>query len=133
MTDALSGLRAMIVEDEALIAMHIEDVLEELGVRIVGRFRTVGDALASVDAVAPDLALLDVNLGEGVTSLPIAEHLSLRGVPFAFLTGYGRSPVTEGFPGVEVLSKPIDDIRLGEVVMRLASQSRIATRSAEGK
>lgn len=123
MTDALAGLRALIVEDEALIAMHIEDVLEERGLLIVGRFRNVADALACIDDAPPDIALLDVNLGEGMTSLPIAEHLSLRGVPFAFLTGYGQSGVTERFPDAEVLSKPVDDSRLGEAVRRLAARA----------
>lgn len=133
MRDALAGLRALVVEDEALIAMHIEDALEELGLLIVGRFRTVADALAVIDDARPDLALLDVNLGNGATSLPIAEQLHLRGVPFAFLTGYGPSAVTEEFPDAEVLSKPIDSIRLGQVVSRLAARSRPAPRPSAQK
>ncbi|MBW3536028.1 MAG: baseplate J/gp47 family protein, partial [Gemmatimonadetes bacterium] len=38
-------------------------------------------------------ALLDVNLGHGQTSYPVAEVLAARGIPFAFLTGYGATNV----------------------------------------
>jgi AmiR/NasT family two-component response regulator len=123
MTIQLQGLRALILEDEALIAMDIEDTLEKLGLEIMGWHRTVEGALAQIDEVAPDLALLDINLGNGVTSLPVAQYLKNCRVPFAFLTGYGRSALLGDFPDVDVLSKPLDEARLIEVLRRLAVQS----------
>lgn len=123
MTNQFHGLRALILEDEALIAMDIEYTLEGLGFEIAGWFRTVEEAVTHIDDVAPDLALLDVNLGAGVTSLPVAQHLRHHRVPFVFLTGYGRSPLLENFPDVEVLSKPLDEALLIDVVTRLAGLS----------
>src|SRR5690554_4544974 len=100
----LDGFRVMVVEDEALIAMHLEDILEDMGLKVVGRFRAAEPALVFIDGAALDVAVLDVNLGGGTTSFPIAEKLAERQIPFLFLTGYGDSRVGEQFPDAQVLA-----------------------------
>lgn len=99
--------RVMIVEDEALVAMMVEDLLGDLGCEIVGSFGAVGDALGFLDQDPPGLdgAVLDVNIG-GEMVFPVAEQLRRRGVPFVFATGYGDLP-RKGFESVEVIAKPI--------------------------
>ena len=49
-----------------------------------------------------DFALLDVNLGDGETSFATAEILRARGVPFAFVTGYGDQGVRPDLRNVPV-------------------------------
>ncbi|ADG08704.1 response regulator [Caulobacter segnis] len=100
--------KVMIVEDEALVAMMVEDMLGDLGCEIAGSFGAVGDAMAWLvggDA-SPDGAVLDVNIG-GEMVFPVAEELRERGVPFVFATGYGDLP-RAGFESIEVLAKPIN-------------------------
>jgi DNA-binding response OmpR family regulator len=80
--------RILIVEDEPVLAMLIEDMVEELGYQPVGPAMTIEAALALSAADALDGAILDMNLGGGVPSTPIAEKLKSRGVPFIFATGY---------------------------------------------
>jgi DNA-binding response OmpR family regulator len=80
-----SGWRILVMEDDGLLAMHISDTLDELGQIVVGPARTVEDALAIMENERIDMALLDVNLGNGETSYPVADILSRQGVPFAFL------------------------------------------------
>ena len=99
--------RVMIVEDEALVAMMVEDMLDDLGCEVAGSFGAVRDALAWLGGnPPPDGAVLDVNIG-GEMVFPVAEQLRERGVPFVFATGYGDLP-REGFESIEVLAKPIN-------------------------
>lgn len=119
-TDDRSGWRVLVIEDDGLIAMDISDTLDQLGHVVVGPMRTVESALATIDNEVVDLALLDVNLGYGETSYPIAEALRQRGVPFAFLTGYGEADLDASFRDRPVLSKPIDEKILSQILRKLS-------------
>jgi CheY-like chemotaxis protein len=107
MTAALSGLRLLVVEDEAMVAMMIEDMLADLGcvvVEVAGTL-TQGLAVAKDPAIELDGAILDVNLG-GDKVYPVAEALAARGVPFIFSTGYGVAGIEKSFAHVATLAKP---------------------------
>jgi CheY-like chemotaxis protein len=108
----LRGRKVLVVEDEALIAMLTCDYLEELGCSVVGPFATSDKAMAALEKEAVDLAILDVNLGSGRTSFPVAHALRERSTPFMFATGYGSSGVREEFPTAPVLAKPFTDTQL---------------------
>lgn len=97
--------RALIVEDEALVLMMLEDILGEFDHEIVASFARLEDALPFAQEESFDFAVLDLNLN-GKSSLPIAEVLQRRGVPFLFATGYGASPLGEQFTGVPTVTKP---------------------------
>lgn len=84
-----AGLRVLIVEDEAFIAMDIEQMLLELGCEVIATASTVDGALAHVRRGGIDGALLDSNL-HGLSILPVAEELTAAAVPFILLTGYSR-------------------------------------------
>jgi CheY-like chemotaxis protein len=104
--DHLRGLRLLLVEDEAIVAMMLEDMLADLGCVVVGVAGSVASGLAMADEAAPlDGAVLDVNLG-GEAVYPIAEALRARGVPFVFSTGYAGAGVAAAYAGVPVLAKP---------------------------
>ncbi|HWU78562.1 MAG TPA: response regulator [Caulobacter sp.] len=100
--------KVMIVEDEALVAMMVEDMLGDLGCEVAGSFGAVDDALAWLRSgePSPDGAVLDVNIG-GEMVFPVAEALREQGVPFVFATGYGDLP-RQGFESIQVLAKPIN-------------------------
>ncbi len=116
---SLKGQRVLVVEDEALIAMLTCDYLEELGCSIVGPVATADKALAAIEGEPVDLAVLDVNLGNGRTSFPIAKALSERSTPFMFVTGYGSSGAREEFPDARVLAKPFSDAQLAKELAAL--------------
>jgi len=97
-----------VVEDESLVAMVLEDMLDEFGCEMLGPATNVADALAFAERGGFDLALLDVNLGDGVTSFVIADRLRAMAVPFAFVTGYGLDGVRPDLRDAPVLSKPIE-------------------------
>jgi CheY-like chemotaxis protein len=131
MPERVTGLRLLVVEDEALVAMLIEDILLDLDCVVIGPVGTVAQALALLHREEIDGALLDVNLGGGERSYPVADALAARDVPFVFVTGYGEDGVEGRYAPVTVLQKPFDPRRLERVVANdLAGPSRRAARRA---
>jgi DNA-binding response OmpR family regulator len=128
--NANARLRVLIVEDEALISMLIESTVRDLGHEAAGCAYSVSDALALMDETPDpiDAAMLDVNLG-GKLVFPVAEVLSERGIPFAFLTGYGASGVPEQFAGALVMQKPFSEDDLAFALRNLQEK---CSRRAEG-
>ncbi len=103
---SLAGCRVMVVEDEFLVAMLLENILQDEGVIIVGPFGRVLPAIEAAERAELDLAVLDVNVA-GEKIHPVAEALSRRGVPFLLLSGYGAAAAPD-HPDWPVCSKPFD-------------------------
>jgi CheY-like chemotaxis protein len=120
----LDGLRLLVVEDEALVAILIEDALLDLGCVVVGPAGSVAQALALLDRETVDGAVLDVNLGADERSYAIAEALGARGIPFIFVTGYGEEGVDPRYAAVEVLQKPFDPRSLERSVAAILGRRR---------
>ena len=103
---AVSGLSVFVVEDEALVAHNLEDMLDELGCRIIGPAMRMDKAEQMLDEqFAADVAILDVNIG-GQKVFPLARKLIDRGVPVVFATGYGQAGLPEEFHELPILQKP---------------------------
>ncbi len=115
-TMPFQGLRVLVVEDEAAIAMWIEDVLEDMGCVITGSAATVAEALRLVQQGGFDFVLLDMNLA-GAKVEAVAHALAAAGIPFAFASGYGRAGLPDGLQDRPVLQKPFLSADL-EKVMR---------------
>jgi DNA-binding response OmpR family regulator len=105
MTAALDGVRVLVVEDEFLVATLIADMLSSAGCVVSGPIPRVGEALDAVDHGTYDAAVLDVNLG-GDRIDPVADALSRRNVPFAFVTGYGAAALPVEYANRPRLCKP---------------------------
>ena len=75
----------LIVEDDAIIALGIEDTIRGFGVKTVRTAASVAKALAMIADRAPDFALLDIGL-IGEKSFAIAERLQALKISFIFLT-----------------------------------------------
>lgn len=86
--DLLAGMSVLIVEDSLIIALDAEDILGRFGAEIETASSAEG-AHGTLDARMPDLAILDINLGDQ-TSFGVADRLADAGVPFFFATGYGE-------------------------------------------
>ena len=114
----LAGKRVLVVEDEPILAMSIEDMLSDFGCIAVGPALSVSDALAMAREEEIDAALLDINMGNGL-SFQIADVLLERGVPFCFATGYGAAGVPAALCFVPVLPKPFTTHSLKAVLSEL--------------
>ena len=91
---ALDGLRVMVVEDELLLAMELEEHLQEEGCTVIGPVARPVKALRLLETEHPDAAVLDLNLN-GERSTAVADALVERGVPFVVVTGYVDMPFDE--------------------------------------
>ena len=115
------GRSVLVVEDEALVALDMEETLKAAGLHVMGPAASVAEAMALLEAGTPDAAILDLNLrGELVT--PVARKLREIGVPFVLATAYNhlRSDEEQAFSGVANLGKPLASARcvemLGEIL-----------------
>ena len=115
---SLAGRRALVVEDETLVAMLVEDTLADAGVVVLGPVATVAEALAMLDGQRPDLAVLDLNLA-GETSEPVADRLIQLEVPFVVASGYGAAGLPQRLAGIPVLAKPYAPEDLTAALSRL--------------
>ena len=78
----------LIVEDEVLTGLGLIATLENAGFRVIGPARDVRAGMELLDRHRCELAILDVNLGDGETSAPLAERLKDAGIPFFVTSGY---------------------------------------------
>ena len=99
--------KILIVEDEMLVAMELEMILEDLGHCPVGIAPDLANARQFWDKPV-DLALVDLNLRDGLTGPEIGRRLSEIGVTVLFITANPRL-LGDGVAGtVGVLTKPTD-------------------------
>jgi CheY-like chemotaxis protein len=122
---ALSGKRVLVIEDETLVAMLVEDLLDELGCTVAATFSRVSQAqdflAKSTDF---DAAILDVNIaGEDVYS--IATALSTKDIPFVFVTGYGPAGVKEEWRERGVVQKPIQQSELAQLLEAALAKRKV--------
>ncbi len=113
----MAAKRILVVEDEFLIALDITGALEQGGLVVIGPLASVRDALATIERESVDGALLDANLG-GESVGQVADALFARGVPFAFVSGYGREQLPAQHKGAPLIAKPFTGEDLLAVVAR---------------
>jgi len=112
--------RILVVEDEPILAITLQDMLEELGYAVVGPAFRIAAAVQLAEEAAIDAAVLDVNVGDG-DSYGVAARLRERGIPYLFATGYGREGLKPGHERARVLSKPYREDEVGSALSALLS------------
>jgi len=114
------GLGVLVVEDETLICLLLEDMLRDLGCKVVGtasNFKRAAELAEREESI--DIAILDVNLG-GQLVFPVADILVRRGIPFLFATGAGGLPAD--WRGHCSLQKPMTMATLANALGRAIRQ-----------
>ncbi|MDF1728606.1 MAG: response regulator [Sulfitobacter sp.] len=102
--------RIMIVEDDALIAMDLEDELSDRGFDPVVA-SNIPAATRLLDSEALTFAVLDMHL-KSETTFALANELRRRDLPFVFLSGNDISALPDDLKDAKVLTKPVllDDL-----------------------
>jgi two-component SAPR family response regulator len=114
----LRDRRILIVEDNALIALTMEDILSRAGAEVVGPVGTLAEAEQTALQESLSGALLDIKLNYDEV-WPVARILADRGVPFVFCSGhFERSTLPNEWAGYELLMKPA---RPSHIVDKLAN------------
>jgi CheY-like chemotaxis protein len=122
----LAGYRVLVVEDEALIAQDIKEMLLEAEAVLVGPASGVGEARQLIrDGAIVDLALLDVNLGDEPVTPVLEALLHARGIPTLINTGDSiPDDVRRRHPELIALAKPVLPARLIGQLRKLARASK---------
>lgn len=105
-SDRMKDRTVLIVEDDALIALDLADIVRLSGFAVLGPFARADRAMRALETALPDAALIDFDLGSH-TSAPVAERLAALDVPGVVLSGHPPSALPEAFAAFAYLSKPV--------------------------
>ena len=93
--DSQLASKVLIIEDEPIIALDLENLVTELGHKVVAVAATKDDAVAKARSERPGLVLADINLGEGGSGIDaVSEILSSFDIPVIFITAYPEKLLT---------------------------------------
>ena len=122
----LSNRNVLVVEDEMMIAMLIEDMLDEFGCKLVGPATSIPRALELIGKESIEIAILDLNL-DGHDTYAIADALQEKNVPFIFATGYGSMGLRKEYGNRPVLQKPFQTQDLEIALAQALAGSNVVT------
>ncbi len=95
MIDRQLASRVLIIEDEPIIALDLENLVTELGHKVVATAATRDEAVSKALAERPGLVLADINLGEGGSGIDaVTEILNSFDIPVIFITAYPEKLLT---------------------------------------
>jgi len=93
--DSQLASRVLIIEDEPIIALDLENLVTELGHKVVATASTRDEAVAKAHSERPGLILADINLGEGGSGIDaVTEILNSFDIPVIFITAYPEKLLT---------------------------------------
>jgi DNA-binding response OmpR family regulator len=108
----------LIIEDEFLVADYLAQVVREMGHDEVFVAYDLATGSRMLDAIEPDFAILDVNVGEALV-FPLATELLQRKIPFVFSTAKPESSFPHEWREHPILPKPVDTKRLVAAIAAL--------------
>ena len=103
----LKGRRVLFVEDDYFLVRVLVDYFRSIGAEIAGPVARLQPALQIAKTEPLDGAVLDLDL-QGECSLPVADTLIERNVPFVFVTGYDGTSLPDPYAQIPRCQKPID-------------------------
>jgi CheY-like chemotaxis protein len=100
----------MIIEDEAIIALHIQSIVEDLGHAVTGIARTRTEAVALAGRTVPELVLADISLADGSSGIDaVKDILGVMDVPVIFITAFPERLLTGERPEpTYLITKPFE-------------------------
>ena len=118
---AAKARKILVVEDEALVALGVSSLIEDMGHEVCGVATSVAEAVELSRSHAPDLVLMDVNLQEGGNGIDAAHQLRAFERPpiVLFLTSYVDSDTRRRMQEAEpfgIVQKPYAEEQLQKTV-----------------
>ena len=113
--------RVILAEDEMLIALTIQDILEDNGYSVCDIAMTAQDVVEGAARHRPAIALVDVNLARGSNGLDAIGPLNGLGVPAVVVSGHASPKDAQAAGARGMISKPFDGrdlIQMIEYVLR---------------
>jgi PAS domain S-box-containing protein len=86
----------LIVEDDGILAIHLQDLLTRQGYQVLNVVPTGEKAVLETETLQPDLILMDIELAGEINGITAAEQISkIFNTPVIFLTGYSQDPMLQ--------------------------------------
>jgi len=119
--------RVLIVEDELLVAWHLESLARELNLEVAGLVPDGDGAIEQAIDLDVDLVLMDIRLAGRMDGIEAARRIrAQRDTPIIFITAHGdsanRAHIERALPGAPVLAKPITAERLREAIAAVSKK-----------
>ncbi len=113
--------RVLIVEDELLVAWHLESLVRDQSLEVCGLVPDGDGAIEQADDLDVDLILMDIRLAGRMDGIEAAKRIrQQRNTPIIFITAHGDSAtcahIERIVPGAPVLAKPVSAERLREAI-----------------
>lgn len=133
----MNAERILVVEDESIIALHLEETLSDLGYRVAGSLRTGEEAIQHAGELAPDLILMDIHLAGAIDGIRAADVIRERvDVPIVFLTAHSDAGMIDrakrGSP-YGYLVKPVSARELAAAIEIALERHRSDRRTRESE
>ena len=110
----------LVAEDETIVAWDLCATVEEAGYTVEGPYTDISSAMLAYQKQKPDLAILDVQLGDG-NVFPLAEQMMAENVPVIFHSGQMTpAEVARRFPSAQALAKPCPPAEVIDSIQRAA-------------
>jgi DNA-binding response OmpR family regulator len=120
----MKALRIVVVDDDAMIAMLLADMLQGIGHNVCSIEATEADAVAAAVRCSPDLMIVDARLGDGSGVSAVEKVLRAGFVPHIFISG-DISTVLALKPGAVAIQKPFDESDLAQAIQLALGRDRI--------
>jgi CheY-like chemotaxis protein len=117
----LRGLRVLVVEDSWHVAYALKSLLEELGMVVAGPAATLSDAERLLEALEPEVAIVDINL-KGEMAYGLIDRLNVRGVRIVVISGYAVPQIAQGKVSA-ILQKPFSAKSLLAILRQAAEKN----------
>jgi CheY-like chemotaxis protein len=118
MTSPPKRPRILLIEDEFLIAIAVQEMLEDLGCEVLGPVETLAEALDSCLMIEADAAVVNLVL-QGETAYAVATILAARDIPFGFASGIDHERTDDSWKERPFLSKPYSTADLREFLRQV--------------
>jgi len=105
--------KAVVIDDETLVAATLRDIVETLGTEVVGVAHAYDEGLRLIEGQPGcDYAFIDLKLGRDLSGVQLAQRAVELGMKVIAVTGFPRLP--DGLEGAALLTKPfsVEAVRL---------------------
>ncbi len=120
-TETNGRLKILVVEDEAILAMNLQDSLLDLGYEVPGTAQSTDEAVRLAGQHHPDLVLMDIKLKDGGDGVEAARQIQQQyQIPVVFMTAYGDEQTRQRADGLRPCGYLTKPFRLGQLNHLLA-------------
>lgn len=118
----LDGLTVLYLEDEVLVAMDTADHLKSLDPDHVEVVHRLDKAREKVGETSFDIALLDINVDRGQTSIEFGRELAAKGTAVIFASASSEAAATLRAEGFHFIDKPFSLFHLSDTVKQAVAR-----------